>query len=56
MEHLAAKAGVAFQTVQRAETGKGNPLPAVRAAIAAALGVSPDDIDWEAPKREKEGE
>ena len=56
MEVLAVRAGVSSSTIARTETGKSDPLAAVRAAIAAALGVSPEEIDWEAPKREKEGE
>lgn len=45
-EELAYRAGVTFSTIYRIETSKNSPLPAVRRAIAAALGVGVEDIKW----------
>ena len=43
---LAKAAGVDERSVIRWESGSHCPMAHKRHAVAAALGVSPDDVDW----------
>lgn len=45
-EDLASKADVGLTTIIRAETGKRVPRYPVRLALATALGVTVDEIEW----------
>lgn len=52
-EDLASKANVGLTTIIRAENGQRIPGYPVRLAIATALGVNVDDIDWTEKRAEE---
>ena len=45
-QELAERAGLNAVHVSRIESGAVAPQPATRRALAQALGVAPDQIDW----------
>lgn len=54
MEELARRTGLAYTTVWKIENGKTTGTPSTRLALANALGVGVDDIDW--PRKGEGGE